>query len=222
MPRNPVDWAILAMLLFGALAGARRGLVASALGAVGSLGAFAASLWLGPLLLQGVDAAWHLRPRVIEWLAAHGPLPAGLSERASSALRAVAAPALAGSGSTPGDAIYPLIADVLLRALAVAAVYAVAAFLLGFFARPLLTVVRGVTALGLLDRAAGAALGCAEATLTAAVALAAATSLAAFAPGSAWAHAVDGSAWGQALVSGLDRAVELVQQHFAQRPHLGG
>ncbi|MBE3590963.1 MAG: CvpA family protein [Firmicutes bacterium] len=230
MPRNPVDWAILVLLLLGALAGARRGLVAAALGALGRAAAFALALWGGPRLLSAADAAWHVRPQAAAWLAAHGPLPAGFAERAAAALRAfappgAAAPAAAGPAAPPAGgaaAMYALLGNLLLEVLAAAVIYLVAGALIAGLVQSFAGLARAAGPLAALDRAAGAVLGLAEAALTAAVLVAAVTSLAALAPASAWARAVDGSAWGGALLGGLDRAVVFVQQHAAWRGPLGG
>lgn len=233
LPQGLVDWIIAAYLFLGALAGLRRGFLASIVAILTAIVAVAAGLFASGPLVAWLDRTWRVTARAAEAIAGYAPLPPGLADarlnpatmaqllrwldglpwpealrdRVHAHVQAAAAAAMAEPGSTVGGFVYGLAATAVLELIAFVVVYLVVVAILRllFGALP-----QGVTRLpfvGGLDRLAGAALGVATAGITAALVLTALAALGALAP-FAWSDAVASSSWARFFIGFVDRVAK--------------
>ncbi|MBX6350879.1 MAG: CvpA family protein [Clostridia bacterium] len=230
LPQGPVDWIIAVYLLLGALAGLRRGFLASVLAILTAIVALAAGLFSAGPIVGWLDRTWRLASRAADAIAAYAPLPPGvadqrltpdtmaqvlrwldglpwpaaLRDRVDAHIQAQAKGAMAEPGATVGDFVYHLAATAALELIAFVFVYLVVVAILRLVFGALPTSVARLPLVGALDRLTGAALGAATSAITVAVVLTALLSLGALAP-FAWEDAIRGSAWARSLVDLVDR-----------------
>lgn len=230
LPHGLVDWIVAVYLLLGALAGFRRGFLASAVGILTAIVAVAAGLFATGPILSWLDRTWHVTARAGEAIASYAPLPPGLAEarltpasmaqlfawldglpwpaalrdRVHAHVQSAAAAAMAEPGATVGAFVYGLAATAVLELVVFVLVYLVALAILRLLFGALPAGFTRLPLVGWLDRLAGAALGVATAGITAALVLTALASLSALAP-FAWAKAITSSAWATFLVDLVDR-----------------